>query len=91
MARLGSSKRPARARVQTMSRAEEILALCDERGWKVVVGVEAEEPEDVSDIEKLTNVSATSSERGHHMPKIGRNAPCPCGGGSKYKNCCGRR
>ena len=21
--------------------------------------------------------------------KIGRNAPCPCGSGKKYKNCCG--
>jgi preprotein translocase subunit SecA len=23
-------------------------------------------------------------------PKIGRNAPCPCGSGKKYKLCCGR-
>lgn len=23
--------------------------------------------------------------------KIGRNEPCPCGSGKKYKNCCGRR
>lgn len=23
-------------------------------------------------------------------PKIGRNAPCPCGSGKKYKHCCGR-
>ncbi len=23
-------------------------------------------------------------------PKIGRNAPCPCGSGKKYKQCCGR-
>ena len=22
------------------------------------------------------------------MAKIGRNAPCPCGSGKKYKNCC---
>ena len=22
--------------------------------------------------------------------KIGRNAPCPCGSGKKYKHCCGR-
>ncbi len=21
--------------------------------------------------------------------KVGRNAPCPCGSGKKYKNCCG--
>ena len=23
-------------------------------------------------------------------PKIGRNEPCPCGSGKKYKNCCGK-
>jgi preprotein translocase subunit SecA len=24
------------------------------------------------------------------MPKVGRNDPCPCGSGKKFKNCCGR-
>jgi preprotein translocase subunit SecA len=24
------------------------------------------------------------------LPKVGRNEPCPCGSGKKYKNCCGR-
>jgi uncharacterized protein YchJ len=23
-----------------------------------------------------------------HSPKVGRNDPCPCGSGKKYKNCC---
>ena len=23
-------------------------------------------------------------------PKVGRNEPCPCGSGKKYKKCCGR-
>ncbi|MHC4887438.1 MAG: YchJ family protein [Planctomycetota bacterium] len=23
-------------------------------------------------------------------PKVGRNDPCPCGSGAKYKKCCGR-
>ena len=26
-----------------------------------------------------------------HSDKIGRNDPCPCGSGKKYKNCCGKR
>ncbi len=26
----------------------------------------------------------------HTVPRIGRNDPCPCGSGKKYKNCCGR-
>jgi preprotein translocase subunit SecA len=24
------------------------------------------------------------------QPKIGRNDPCPCGSGKKYKKCCGK-
>lgn len=26
----------------------------------------------------------------HEEPKVGRNDPCPCGSGKKYKHCCGR-
>ncbi|QLA17394.1 preprotein translocase subunit SecA [Desulfolutivibrio sulfoxidireducens] len=26
----------------------------------------------------------------NEAPKIGRNAPCPCGSGKKYKKCCGK-
>jgi hypothetical protein len=32
--------------------------------------------------------TATPSERG--TARIGRNDPCPCGSGKKYKKCCGR-
>ena len=24
------------------------------------------------------------------LPKVGRNDPCPCGSGKKFKNCCGK-
>jgi preprotein translocase subunit SecA len=39
---------------------------------------------------------AEASERGKKKPvrrteaKVGRNDPCPCGSGKKYKKCCGR-
>ena len=23
-------------------------------------------------------------------PRVGRNEPCPCGSGKKYKQCCGK-
>ena len=26
----------------------------------------------------------------NEAPKVGRNDPCPCGSGKKYKNCCGK-
>ena len=31
----------------------------------------------------------TSKGRGGKTGKVGRNAPCPCGSGKKYKKCCG--
>jgi SEC-C motif domain protein len=27
----------------------------------------------------------------HDQPKSGRNDPCPCGSGKKYKKCCGQK
>lgn len=32
----------------------------------------------------------TGDTRRRGGPKIGRNAPCPCGSGRKYKGCCGK-
>ncbi|HHH38070.1 MAG TPA: YchJ family protein [Sedimenticola sp.] len=28
--------------------------------------------------------------RVRQQPRVGRNAPCPCGSGKKFKKCCGR-
>jgi uncharacterized protein len=39
-------------------------------------------------LEKEPFDSATTFRR--HVPKIGRNDPCPCGSGKKFKQCCGR-
>ncbi|MGH7154064.1 MAG: UPF0149 family protein, partial [Acetobacteraceae bacterium] len=34
----------------------------------------------------LANLRTNQAER---QPKVGRNDPCPCGSGKKYKKCCG--
>lgn len=34
--------------------------------------------------------SATNTPVVNNEPKVGRNDPCPCGSGKKYKNCCGK-
>ncbi len=45
---------------------------------------------------QLAKPSETPSEEGNRPARrdsraqIGRNSPCPCGSGKKYKNCCGR-
>ena len=36
------------------------------------------------------NRSETPVQPAKAEPKIGRNDPCPCGSGKKYKNCHGR-
>ena len=40
--------------------------------------------------ERLVGERAQNTIR-RTTPKIGRNSPCPCGSGKKYKHCCGRR
>ncbi|MDI6778695.1 MAG: SEC-C metal-binding domain-containing protein [Bacteroidota bacterium] len=85
MARLGSKKRPAVIRVQTMEKAEKIMAICNEHDWKVIVGIEPDKSEDISDVEQLLNRTITI---GNIQSKIGRNDPCPCGSGLKFKKCC---
>jgi SWIM/SEC-C metal-binding protein len=84
MTRLGSDKRPAVARVQTMERAEVIMSLCNKRGWKSIVGIEQNRPEDISDVERLLNPPTIIKDK----PKVGRNDPCRCGSGLKFKKCC---
>ena len=45
-----------------------------------------------ADARALETESKTSLELPirNEMPKVGRNDPCPCGSGKKFKNCCGR-
>ncbi len=40
---------------------------------------------------KLTNEDTSEvKQQPKRVKKIGRNDPCPCGSGRKYKNCCGK-
>lgn len=85
-ARLGTEKRPAAVHVQTEERLKEVSSIFEENGWKFIAGLEPDEPEDISDLELLLNTpKPVKAEK-----KIGRNEPCPCGSGKKYKKCCGR-
>jgi hypothetical protein len=36
------------------------------------------------------DISAPDEEQAPVVEKVGRNEPCPCGSGKKYKLCCGR-
>jgi len=45
------------------------------------------EDEDLADSGAEGPVEVTEPYRA--PPKVGRNQPCPCGSGKKYKKCCG--
>ena len=53
-----------------------------------------EQPKPAVDTAQLSTNAAESSGPVRPMPKAnktpGRNDPCPCGSGKKYKNCCGK-
>ena len=99
MGKLGKSGNPIVFRVKNMERFEEIAFICDDNDWKFIGGIEPDKEEDISEVEYMLNPGAFNKppkmNRGvgtkpyvKTEPKIGRNDPCPCGSGLKYKNCC---
>jgi SWIM/SEC-C metal-binding protein len=85
-AKLGTEKRPAVVHVQTEERLKEVASIFEKNGWKYTIGLEPDKPEDITDLEILLNPPKTKIAE----KKVGRNEPCPCGSGKKYKKCCGK-
>jgi len=85
-AKLGTEKNPAVVHVRTEERVKELASLFESKGWKYQIDLEPDKPEDISDLERLlTPLKPKRVEK-----KLGRNDPCSCGSGKKYKNCCGQ-
>ena len=43
-----------------------------------------------NNVEAINNKTEKAQPIVNDGPKVGRNDPCPCGSGKKYKNCCGK-
>ena len=84
-AKLGTEKMPASVCVQTEERVKEVASIFEKHGWKYIIELEPDKPENISDLELLLNPPAQKVAE----KKVGRNDPCPCGSGKKYKKCCG--
>ena len=56
----------------------------------ILLKVQIEKREDGSTSAKQQIASASKTVRNTDQ-KVGRNDPCPCGSGLKYKNCCGKK
>jgi SWIM/SEC-C metal-binding protein len=80
-AKLGTEKNPAVVYVKTKKRMNEVISIFEKNGWKYRV-----ESEDIKDLDILLNWPKTQEAE----KKVGRNEPCPCGSGKKYKKCCGK-
>jgi SWIM/SEC-C metal-binding protein len=89
VAKLGTEKRPAVVRLGTVSRAEEIVHLCNKHGWQVIASVESDKPEDISDVEKLLKDSREKPPVPRPPSKTSPNDFCPCRSGKKFRKCCG--
>ena len=65
-------------RVPSTEKAEEIVGLAQERGWRVTVGVEPDQIDDLSDLRKLMCTEAKPEAKPRLAPKISGNDYCPC-------------
>ena len=88
MARIGTEKHPAVVRVQTEERGREIVELCNQHGIQVIVGIEPDKYEDITDVEHALRQPAPVKVA-TAPPRVSGNDYCPCGSGKKYKKCCG--
>jgi SWIM/SEC-C metal-binding protein len=85
-AKLGTEKNPASVHVKTKKRMKEVAKIFEQNNWKYKIEIASDEPEDIADLEILLNWPEPKETE----KKTGRNEPCPCGSGKKYKKCCGR-
>ena len=67
--------------------AETLAPLTDEVRTDVLGNVIATRRGSGGEAEVPMPVSVTIRRQ---MPKVGRNEPCPCGSGRKFKHCCGK-
>ena len=80
---------------------QDMIQRIKEETLKILFRVQLAEPEMIEVIQKPKEQNLVFSGSGDSAPakkkpvkretqKVGRNAPCPCGSGKKYKKCCGR-
>jgi preprotein translocase subunit SecA len=78
---------------------QDMIARVQEETLGILFRIQIVEPEKIEEIRKPReqNLSFSGGEEPQKKKpvkraskKVGRNAPCPCGSGKKYKKCCGR-
>ncbi|MDE6060470.1 MAG: SEC-C domain-containing protein, partial [Clostridia bacterium] len=68
---------------------EDMVSRIHTEAAAVLLKVQVEKREDGGEA-KLSQQIASAKKTAGGGKKVGRNDPCPCGSGLKYKNCCGK-
>jgi len=79
---------------------QEMISRVQEETLSILYRIQLAEPEDLKEMHKPEeppmvfsggDTAATKRKPAtRSAKKVGRNAPCPCGSGKKYKKCCGQ-
>jgi len=79
---------------------QDMIARIQEETLSILFRIQLAEPDELEDLHKPKEqnliFSGGEGEKPKKKPvkrsqkKVGRNEPCPCGSGKKYKKCCGR-
>jgi len=72
-------------KIQTQEQIAEAAEAIEERA-EAISNVTYTHPSDDGSVVQETDAATVAAE----LPKVGRNDPCPCGSGKKYKQCHGR-
>ena len=84
---------------------EEMIGIVKTQTISTLMRVQVASPEEIDEMERVQQLKreemAKSVTDGPAVgegltpvskgKKVGRNAPCPCGSGKKYKRCCGKK
>ena len=75
---------------------EEMVYAIKEESTKIILNIKEQENKQIKREQVAKPIMAvhgdkaeTRKEPVRNKRKVGRNEPCPCGSGKKYKNCCG--
>ena len=85
-------------KVESYDMFDEMTRLIQEDTIRTLFQLRIQKPEDRKAVARVTSQSSAQQQpqktnqpiRNKPGEKIGRNSPCPCGSGKKYKQCCGR-
>ncbi len=90
----GSVENPLRAyTAEGFELFDKLLAIIDKETALYLMRAEVRqnaERKQVAKGEAVNDTNKTKKQQPKKSEKIGRNEPCPCGSGKKYKQCCGK-